>query len=112
MFSTIAFFILSAAYRAFRVRSIEATILLAAAFVVMLSLMGALEYMIGAKIDAVTGGNADSFLNNLKLTAVSGWLRENVQTPSIRALEFGIGLGALAMGLRLWLSLEKVGGNS
>ena len=109
MFSLIAFFILSAAYRAFRIRSIESTILLATALVVMLSLMGLVEYGSAKMIDAMTGQDSGSLLNNLKLTEVYGWIRNNVQTPSLRALDFGIGIGALAMGLRLWLSLEKGG---
>ncbi|MEZ5162691.1 MAG: hypothetical protein R2688_02865 [Fimbriimonadaceae bacterium] len=40
---------------------------------------------------------------------VAGWLRSNMQIPAIRAIEFGVGLGALAMGLRIWLGLEKGG---
>lgn len=109
MFSLIAFFILSAAYRAFRVRSLEATILLSTALVVMLSLMGAVEYGSSYLVDQITGENPGSLLNNLKLTEIYGWIRNNLQTPSIRALEFGVGIGALAMGLRLWLGLERGG---
>lgn len=108
-FSVIAFYILSAAYRAFRIRSIEATILLATALIVMLSLMGAVEYRWGYAIDTITGNDSGSFLNNLKLTSIYTWLQDNVQTPSLRAISFGIGIGALAMGLRLWLSLERGG---
>lgn len=111
-FSIIAFYILSAAYRAFRIRSIEATILLATALIVMLSLMGAVEYQWGQGIDSLTGKDPASFLNNFKLTQVSGWLRTNVQDASLRAIQFGIGIGALAMGLRLWLSLERGGARS
>lgn len=109
MFSLIAFFILSAAYRAFRVRSIEATILLASAVIIMLSLMGGAVFLWDGRIDAMTGQNADAFLNNFKLSEVAGWLRNNVERPGLRAIDFGIGLGALAMGLRLWLSLERTG---
>ncbi|MBX3119112.1 MAG: hypothetical protein KF784_08610 [Fimbriimonadaceae bacterium] len=112
MFSIIAFFILSAAYRAFRIRSIESTILLAAALLMILSLLGALVMGIDNGINSATGGDVNNFLNNLKLSALSGWVRDNIQTPSIRAMDFGIGLGTLAMGLRLWLSLEKTGGTS
>ena len=108
MFSVIAFYILSAAYRAFRVRTIEATILLAAAFIMIFSLMGSVE---NAWSNIVTGGHSGGFLDNLTLTEISSWIRKNVQTPAIRGIDFGVGIGALAMGLRLWLSLERTGGN-
>lgn len=110
MFSVIAFYILSAAYRAFRVRSVEATILLLTALIVMLSLMGAVAYLWDSQaIGAMTGNDPNSFLNNLKLASISGWLRDTFQTSSLRGIDFGIGIGALAMGLRLWLSLERGG---
>lgn len=106
MFSIIAFYILSAAYRAFRIRSVEATILLATALIMMLSLLGAAQFMSTSVIDAVNP-QPDAFVQNFTLGSVAGWIGQNMQTPSIRAIDFGIGLGALAMGLRLWLSLEK-----
>lgn len=104
MFSIIAFFILSAAYRAFRIRSIEATILLAAALIMMLSLMGS--------VASFWDGAAGNVSQNLTLSEISKWLRDNVQNSSLRGIDFGIGIGALAMGLRLWLSLEKTGPGS
>jgi hypothetical protein len=110
MFSIIAFYILSAAYRAFRIRSIEATIMLGAAFIMMLSLLGGVKYLIDdVALASLTGGNPDHFATNFGLESISGWLRDTFQTSSIRAIEFGIGIGALAMGLRLWLSLERGG---
>ncbi len=110
MFSIIAFFILSAAYRAFRIRSIEATILLAAALIMMLSLMSGVDYLWGNVIDKMAGpNNPNAFVNNFRLGEVSQWIKNNLQTPSLRAMDFGIGVGALAMGLRLWLSLERGG---
>ncbi|HVL38280.1 MAG TPA: hypothetical protein VM328_02705 [Fimbriimonadaceae bacterium] len=112
MFSLIAFFILSAAYRAFRIRSVEATILLSAALIVLLSLLGGVEFFWNERIRDVTGGNPDHFANNFTLTSVAAWIRGTFQTPSLRAIEFGIGIGALAMGLRLWLSLERGGVSS
>lgn len=107
MFSMIAFFILSAAYRAFRIRSIESTILLAAALIVMVSLMGLVVTIQDRTVGNLVDGDPNHFVNNLKLSVTSNWIRGNVQTPAIRAIEFGIGIGALAMGLRLWLSLER-----
>lgn len=110
MFSVIAFYILSAAYRAFRARSIEATILLIAALIVLLSLMGLVEFYWNTGISKIAAGDPNSLANNLKLSAVAKWLKDNIQTPSIRGIDFGVGVGLLAMALRLWLSLEKMGG--
>ena len=112
MFSSIAFFILFAAYRAFRIRSVESTVLLGTALIVMLSLMGLAEYYLSkGVIDRITGGNPGHFMNNFALAEISRWIETNVQGPGIMALGWGIGIGALSMGLRLWLSLEKSGGN-
>ncbi|RYG48664.1 hypothetical protein EON79_03795 [bacterium] len=109
MFSVIAFYILSAAYRAFRIRSIEATILLATALVVMISLMGAISQGYDNLIRAQAG--PDGFLLNFQLATIAAWLKDTFQTSSIRGIQFGVGIGALAMGLRLWLSLERTGGS-
>jgi hypothetical protein len=109
MFSMIAFFILSAAYRAFRIRSVEATVMMASAIILMLSLMGAVDFLWSGWIDGLTRENPAHFLNNLRLDVFAGWLKSNLQIPAIRALDFGVGLGALAMGLRIWLGLERGG---
>jgi hypothetical protein len=118
MFSMIAFFILSAAYRAFRVRSVEATVLMASALILMFSLMGAVETPFAGFIDSLTANTNSAhvpdpghWLNNLKIATIGNWVKSFLQVPSLRALEFGVGLGALAMGLRLWLGLEKGGIN-
>jgi hypothetical protein len=112
MFSLIAFYILSAAYRAFRIRSIEATMLLATALIVILSLMGIAAYAWDGGVEALAGTDPNSFLLNFRLETIAAYIQDTFQTPSIRAIDWGIGIGALAMGLRLWLSLEKLGGNS
>lgn len=109
MFSMIAFFILSAAYRAFRIRSVEATVMMASALILILNLMGALTFIWGSAVDNLVIATGNPFLQNFKLNVMADWLRANMQTPAIRAIEFGVGLGALAMGLRLWLGLEKGG---
>ena len=109
MFSMIAFFILSAAYRAFRIRSVEATVMMASALILMLSLMGAVDFFWTGLLDRATGENPAHFLNNFRLDVVAGWVKSYMQIPAIRALDFGVGLGALAMGLRIWLGLERGG---
>lgn len=107
MFSIIAFYILSAAYRAFRARSIEATVLLASAFIMMASLLG----LVGGNWNTFVHGMADKnnmpFLDNFTLATIADWIRKTLQAPSIRGIDFGVGIGLVAMGLRIWLNLEK-----
>lgn len=112
MFAIIAFFILSAAYRAFRARSVEATILLGTALLVIFSLMGALSSSWdSAVVSAATGANGEknAFLWNFQITEIASWIRNTFQTPAITGIRFGIGLGTLSMALRIWLGLERGG---
>jgi len=110
MFSIVAFYILSAAYRAFRARSVEATILLVSALVVMLSLMGLVTFFWKQGLHSLPG--SDYAHKNFEISSIASWLKANVQTPSIRGIDFGVGIGLVAMALRLWLNLEKTGGDA
>lgn len=103
MFSLIAFYILSAAYRAFRIRSIEATILLATALLVVVSLMGLVQNGFDNLLPK------EGLLANFRLLTIRQFVQDTFQTPALRGISFGIGIGALAMGLRIWLSLERAG---
>lgn len=100
MFSTIGFFIVSAAYRAFRIRSGEATLMLAAAFVLMLG-----QVPVGARITSSLP--ATGILSNFKLENLSYWILNQPNMAAWRGMSFGIEIGALAMALRTWLSLER-----
>jgi len=110
MFSIIAFFIFSAAYRAFRIRSLESTILLSVALIVMLSLMGAIVGLWDDQVNALakaTQTDPGGIVDNLRLTTIKAWIQDTLQIPSIRAMDLGLAVGGLAMSLRLWLSIEK-----
>ena len=100
MFSTIGFFIVSAAYRAFRIRSAEATLMLVAAFVVMVGQVPVGAYM-------TSGLPATGFSSLFKLENLSYWILNQPNMAAWRAMAFGIEIGALAMALRTWLSLER-----
>ncbi len=101
MFATLAFFIISAAYRAFRVKSAEATLLMVAALVVMLG-----QIPIGQYITHVIPEKG-TFASLFRLDNISNWLLLTVNAPATRAIGFGLGIGGLAIALRLWLSLER-----
>lgn len=110
MFSIIAFFILSAAYRAFRARSVEATILLGTALLVILSLMGVVAFYWDLGVDTIAGeGPMKDLVRNLRISELAQWIKNTFQTPAITGIKFGIGLGTLSMALRIWLGLEKGG---
>ncbi len=89
MFALLAFFIASASYRAFRIRSFEATLLLAAAVVVMLG--------------RVPLGN---FLWP-RLPAVANWIMTFPNTAGQRAILIGIALGVVSSSLRIILGIER-----
>ena len=98
MFSMIAFYIASAAYRAFRIRSTESALMMVTASILMLGLVPA-----GLYLTAWLPG----WLSWLRLENLSYWLLVSPNMAVQRAMAFGIAVGALATGLRIWLSLER-----
>jgi hypothetical protein len=100
MFALLAFYIASAAYRAFRVRTAEAALLMLSALVVMLGVVG-----VGVAITSAIP--ADSWMSFFRLEKLSLWLLKWVNMPGQRAVTIGVAVGALAMAMRLWLSLER-----
>jgi len=89
MFALLAFFIASAAFRAFRARTAGATILLLSAGVVMLGLIPAVE-------DALP-----------PLAAVGQFLLDYPNTAAKRAIVIGVGLGAIAVALKTILGIDR-----
>lgn len=89
MYSVLAFYIGSAAYRSFRVRSIDATMLLLTSIIVM---MGAVP--LG---QAIWGG----------FPVLSAWIGANINTPVLRAMTIGLTLGALTQSMRNLIGIER-----
>lgn len=100
MFSLIAFYIVSAAYRAFRIRSTEAVLMMVAAGIIMLALVP-----IGAL--ATNWLPTTGPLSALRLESIGYWLLIGPNMAAQRAIAFGVAVGALAMAMRIWLSLER-----
>ncbi|MCS7301122.1 MAG: hypothetical protein NZ556_06160 [Fimbriimonadales bacterium] len=115
MFSLIAFYIFSAAYRAFRIRSVEASILMFTAMIVMIGIVP-LGKLISDTVGLPTTMTEEmrtnpfmleTILYSLRLPEIANWILNALNAPVQRAIEFGVGIGALAMAIRLWLSLER-----
>ncbi len=100
VFSLLAFFIVSAAYRAFRIRTVEASLLMAAALIVMLA-----NVPVGTWLTSWLP--AEGFLKWLRLENAALWLTTQINTPAMRGILFGAAVGGLGAALRIWLSLEK-----
>jgi len=96
MFSLLAFYIASAAFRAFRVRNVEATILLAAAFVVMLGRTPLGEYV----FSWLPGGER-------WLPQVTDWIMAVPNAAAQRGIIIGAALGAASLSLRVILGIER-----
>lgn len=100
MFSLVAFYIVSASYRAFRIKSTETGLMMVAAVVIMLSL-------VPLGVILTNWIPANSILGFLRLERLGPWILSNPNMAAQRAIAFGIAVGSMAMGLRIWLSLEK-----
>jgi len=102
MFSLLAFYIASAAFRAFRVRNLEAGILLAAALVVMLGVdpYGVLLFSWVPSIGNIPGGTEF-------MPWVTDWLLNVPNAAANRGIIIGAALGAASMSLRVLLGIER-----
>lgn len=88
MFALLAFYIATAAYRAFRARTVIATILLLSAILVMLGRVPVGEAMIPG------------------IAHVSDWLLNVPNMAAKRAITIGLGLGGSATALKIVLGIE------
>jgi len=95
MFSLLAFFIASAAFRAFRIRTVEAGLLAAAALIVMLG-----RVPVG---DALTSWLPES----IRMSAFQEWIMNVPQNAAKRAILMGAAMGVMATGLRVILGIER-----
>lgn len=89
IFSTLTFWIGSAAYRAFRAKNLEAAVLLISASLVMLG--------------RVTLGH---FISPA-LPKIADWIMNVPNTAGMRAIEMGSAIGGIVLALRILLGLER-----
>ncbi len=87
MFSLLAFYLASAAFRAFRARSLDATLLLVAAVIVMIGRL-----------------DEGQFFN---IPRIQHWILDGPNLVSKRAIILGVGLGAASTALKVVLGIER-----
>jgi peptidoglycan/LPS O-acetylase OafA/YrhL len=98
MYALLAFYVASASYRAFRAKNREATILLVAAFVILLG-----RTPFGMMLTSwVPPDFSIAQIPNLAI-----WIMNGPNLAGQRAIIIGIGLGVVSMSLRLILGLER-----
>jgi hypothetical protein len=111
MFASLAFFIVSAAYRAFRVRNFSATLLLTAACLVMIGnvpLGSDIWHGLGSALHAVFPGIDSTAFSRLEgFAAVKDWIMSIPQAAANRGIGIGLALGGIAMSLRIILGVER-----
>lgn len=91
MFSLLGFYIATAAYRAFRIRSAESALMMTAALIVMLG-----QIPFGVWI-------WDGF------PEARNWLLKIPSAAAFRAITFGAAIAGLVMAFRMWFSIESEG---
>jgi hypothetical protein len=90
MFSLLAFFVASAAYRAFRARTKEAALLLIAALLVMWGRVPLGEYLWAFSGD------------------IAQWILNVINSSVRRAILIGVSLGVIALSIKIIFGIERM----
>lgn len=89
MFALLGVYIAAAAYRAFRVRTLESALMMIAAVIVMLG-----QISFGKEIYE-------------EMPSLRQWLLEVPNSAAFRAIRLGAGVAGLMLAIRMWLSIES-----
>jgi len=87
IYSFLAFFVTSAALRAFRVRGLESAVMMVSAVIVL---------------SAMAPETSFPFLAQFR-----EWMDAKINTAVFRALTFGMILGGITVAMRMWLGIER-----
>lgn len=99
MFSLLAFFIASAAYRAFRARTFEATLLLISALIVMMGNVPIGDYIWNTVMGETPWADGTSWARQ--------WILDNPNLAARRGIILGVSLGVISQSIRIILGIER-----
>jgi hypothetical protein len=98
MFSMLAFYVASAAFRAFRAKNFEAVLLLGTAFIILLGRTYA-----GVALSDLF----PDWLSFLRIENLTLWIMKVVNTAGNRAIMIGIALGVVSTSLKVLLGIDR-----
>ena len=99
MFSLLAFFIASAAYRAFRARTFEASLLLITALIVMMGNVPVGDLIWNTVLGWLPGEDGASWARQ--------WILDNPNLSARRGIILGVSLGVISQSIRIILGIER-----
>ena len=105
MFSLLAFYIASAAFRAFRAKNLEASLLLGTAFIILLGRTFAGVALTSWIDPAVWGGF--TYFTGLRVENLTVYIMSVFNTAGNRAIMIGIALGIVSTSLKVLLGMDR-----
>ena len=100
MFAMLAFYVASAAFRAFRAKNFEAILLLGTAFIILLGRTAAGPFL-------TSWLREDGMLSGLKLENLTVTIMQVINTAGNRAIMIGIALGVASTSLKVLLGVDR-----
>ena len=100
MFSILAFYVASAAFRAFRAKNFEALLLLGTAFIILLG-------SVSAGVWLTNWIPADGPFGGLRFESLRIYIMQVFNTAGTRAIMIGIALGIASTSLKIMLGIDR-----
>lgn len=108
-FAMLAFYVASAAYRAFRAKNVESVLLLGTAFVILLGRTYAGAFLTSFLADPLKppDGLWEQFLSFFYIPNLTQWFMNVFNTAGNRAIMIGIALGIASTSLKVILGIDR-----
>lgn len=100
MFALLAFFVASAAFRAFRAKTVHAALLLTFALLMLFGKAPLGQFLWDATIGAISPKVPS-------MASISEWIMNYVNAPARRAILIGVAVGGIATSIKIILGIER-----